>query len=129
VACIGLQNAGKSSLVTVLTDNHFTEEMIPTVSVMRCRRAGPHAREESRTTFPFCIFRRLKPLSAQPTPSTPPRCEGRTKGRPACYPDLAGQPRFRSIWERYCSYPKLLSSADVCALCDQHAMQTSWSAR
>ncbi|TKA51275.1 hypothetical protein B0A53_05578 [Rhodotorula sp. CCFEE 5036] len=31
VACIGLQNAGKSSLVTVLTDNHFTEEMIPTV--------------------------------------------------------------------------------------------------
>lgn len=38
VACIGLQNAGKSSLVTVLTDNHFTEEMIPTVSVARpCR--------------------------------------------------------------------------------------------
>ncbi|KAG0660026.1 hypothetical protein C6P46_004831 [Rhodotorula mucilaginosa] len=32
VACIGLQNAGKSSLVTVLTDNHFTEEMIPTVT-------------------------------------------------------------------------------------------------
>lgn len=31
IACIGLQNAGKSSLVTVLTDNHFTEEMIPTV--------------------------------------------------------------------------------------------------
>lgn len=31
IACIGLQNAGKSSLIAVLTDNHFTEEMIPTV--------------------------------------------------------------------------------------------------
>ncbi|BGP20448.1 hypothetical protein JCM10213v2_008596 [Rhodosporidiobolus nylandii] len=51
VACIGLQNAGKTSLVNVLTNNDFSESMIPTT---------------------------LKVW------------------------DLAGQPRFRSIWERYC---------------------------
>ncbi|KWU45161.1 P-loop containing nucleoside triphosphate hydrolase protein [Rhodotorula sp. JG-1b] len=60
VACIGLQNAGKSSLVTVLTDNHFTEEMIPTVGFN---------------------LRKIQ------------------KGNVV---HLAGQPRFRSIWERYC---------------------------
>ncbi|KPV73015.1 uncharacterized protein RHOBADRAFT_55257 [Rhodotorula graminis WP1] len=50
IACIGMQNAGKTSLVNVLTDNRFSESMIPTLKVW----------------------------------------------------DLAGQPRFRSIWERYC---------------------------
>lgn len=64
VACIGLQNAGKSSLVTVLTDNHFTEEMIPTV--------GFNLRKIQKGNVTMKVW------------------------------DLAGQPRFRSIWERYC---------------------------
>lgn len=41
VACIGLQNAGKSSLITVLTDNHFTEDVIPTVSVHQSDSGAP----------------------------------------------------------------------------------------
>ncbi|BGP58415.1 hypothetical protein JCM8202_004239 [Rhodotorula sphaerocarpa] len=64
IACIGLQNAGKSSLIAVLTDNHFTEEMIPTV--------GFNLRKIQKGNVTIKVW------------------------------DLAGQPRFRSIWERYC---------------------------
>ncbi|GAA5997685.1 ADP-ribosylation factor-like protein [Rhodotorula paludigena] len=64
VACIGLQNAGKTSLVNVLTDNAFSESMIPTV--------GFNLRKVQKGNVTIKMW------------------------------DLAGQPRFRSIWERYC---------------------------
>ncbi|GAA5945055.1 hypothetical protein JCM10213_001543 [Rhodosporidiobolus nylandii] len=64
VACIGLQNAGKTSLVNVLTNNDFSESMIPTV--------GFNLRKIQKGNVTLKVW------------------------------DLAGQPRFRSIWERYC---------------------------
>ncbi|GAA6051605.1 hypothetical protein JCM3770_003493 [Rhodotorula araucariae] len=64
VACIGLQNAGKTSLVNVLTNNQFSESMIPTV--------GFNLRKIQKGNVTLKVW------------------------------DLAGQPRFRSIWERYC---------------------------
>lgn len=64
LSLIGLQNAGKSSFVNVLTTGQHTEDMIPTV--------GFNMRKV-------------------------------TKGRVAIKMwDLGGQPRFRSMWERYC---------------------------
>ncbi|GAA5877275.1 hypothetical protein JCM8547_002625 [Rhodosporidiobolus lusitaniae] len=64
IACIGLQNAGKTSLVNVLTKNDFSESMIPTV--------GFNLRKVQKGNVTLKVW------------------------------DLAGQPRFRSIWERYC---------------------------
>ncbi|GAA5917963.1 hypothetical protein JCM6882_001066 [Rhodosporidiobolus microsporus] len=64
IAVIGLQNAGKTSLVNVLTHNDFTENMIPTV--------GFNLRKIQKGNVTLKVW------------------------------DLAGQPRFRSIWERYC---------------------------
>ncbi|GAA5839811.1 hypothetical protein JCM9279_005174 [Rhodotorula babjevae] len=64
IACIGMQNAGKTSLVNVLTDNRFSESMIPTV--------GFNLRKIQKGSVTLKVW------------------------------DLAGQPRFRSIWERYC---------------------------
>eukprot|EP00959_Pyramimonas_sp_CCMP1952_P098960 2068718-Pyramimonas_sp.AAC.1 len=64
LSLIGLQNAGKSSFVNVLTTGIYTEDMIPTVGFN---------------------MRKL------------------TKGRVQIKMwDLGGQPRFRSMWERYC---------------------------
>ncbi|KAL6746172.1 ARF-related small GTPase [Haematococcus lacustris] len=64
IALIGLQNAGKSSLVNVLTVGTHQEDMIPTVgfSMKKCVKGG--------VTIKMW--------------------------------DLGGQPRFRSLWERYC---------------------------
>ncbi|CDR49670.1 hypothetical protein NBRC10512_005339 [Rhodotorula toruloides] len=64
IACIGLQNAGKTSLVNILTNNQFSESMIPTV--------GFNLRKIQKGNVTLKVW------------------------------DLAGQPRFRSIWERYC---------------------------
>ncbi|GAA6016018.1 hypothetical protein JCM10207_006839 [Rhodosporidiobolus poonsookiae] len=64
IACIGLQAAGKTSLVNVLTHNDFSESMIPTV--------GFNLRKVQKGNVTIKMW------------------------------DLAGQPRFRSIWERYC---------------------------
>jgi len=64
LSLIGLQNAGKSSFVNVLTTGQHIDDMIPTV--------GFNMRKV-------------------------------TKGRVAIKMwDLGGQPRFRSMWERYC---------------------------
>ncbi len=64
ITLVGLQNSGKSTLLTVLAGGKFTEDTIPTV--------GFNMRKV-------------------------------TKGRVTikCW-DLGGQPRFRSMWERYC---------------------------
>ncbi|KAI9819104.1 MAG: hypothetical protein M1826_001196 [Phylliscum demangeonii] len=64
VTMIGLQNAGKTSLLRVLAGGEFTIDSIPTVGFNMKRVQKGHVT--------------LK-----------------------CW-DLGGQPRFRSMWERYC---------------------------
>ncbi|KAL7275024.1 ADP-ribosylation factor-like protein 8B [Rhizina undulata] len=64
ITMIGLQNAGKTSLLRVLAGGEFTIDSIPTVGFSMKRVQKGHVT--------------LK-----------------------CW-DLGGQPRFRSMWERYC---------------------------
>lgn len=64
LALIGLQNAGKTSLVGVLATGAFNDDMIPTV--------GFNMRKVSKGNVTIKVW------------------------------DLGGQPRFRSMWERYC---------------------------
>ena len=64
LSLVGLQNAGKTSLVSVLAGGSFTEDMIPTV--------GFNMRKVTRGGVTIKLW------------------------------DLGGQPRFRSMWERYC---------------------------
>lgn len=64
VTLVGLQNSGKTTLVNVLTNGQFAEDMIPTV--------GFNMRKLSKGRVTLKIW------------------------------DIGGQPRFRSMWERYC---------------------------
>jgi len=64
LSLIGLQNAGKTSLVNVIATGGFTEDMIPTV--------GFNMRKVTKGNVTIKLW------------------------------DLGGQPRFRSMWERYC---------------------------
>eukprot|EP00743_Colponemidia_sp_Colp-15_P000997 GILK01001102.1.p1 GENE.GILK01001102.1~~GILK01001102.1.p1 ORF type:complete len:194 (+),score=23.94 GILK01001102.1:77-658(+) len=61
---VGLQNAGKTTLVNVLATGKFDEDMIPTV--------GFNMRKVTKGNVSIKLW------------------------------DLGGQPRFRSMWERYC---------------------------
>jgi ADP-ribosylation factor-like protein 8 len=61
---VGLQNAGKSTLVSVFATGAFSEDMIPTV--------GFNMRKVTKGNVSIKLW------------------------------DLGGQPRFRSMWERYC---------------------------
>ncbi|KAN0063333.1 hypothetical protein ACQY0O_004499 [Thecaphora frezii] len=64
ICVVGLQAAGKTSLVNLLSSGQFADEMVPTVGFnMRKIRSG-------NTTIKVW--------------------------------DIGGQPRFRSMWERYC---------------------------
>ncbi|SJX61629.1 related to ARL1-ADP-ribosylation factor [Sporisorium reilianum f. sp. reilianum] len=64
ICVVGLQAAGKTSLVNLLSSGQFADEMVPTVGFnMRKVRSG-------NTTLKVW--------------------------------DIGGQPRFRSMWERYC---------------------------
>merc|ERR1739841_142680 len=64
LSLIGLQNAGKTSLVNVVATGGFSEDMIPTV--------GFNMRKVTKGKVTIKLW------------------------------DLGGQPRFRSMWERYC---------------------------
>ncbi|OAP61952.1 hypothetical protein AYL99_04155 [Fonsecaea erecta] len=64
VAIVGLQNAGKTSLVRVLAGNEFTVDTVPTVAFNKREVKKGHVSIK-------------------------------------CW-DLGGQPRYRSMWERYC---------------------------
>mmetsp|Transcript_1226 Transcript_1226/g.4349 ORF Transcript_1226/g.4349 Transcript_1226/m.4349 type:complete len:123 (-) Transcript_1226:484-852(-) len=64
LSLVGLQNAGKTSLVNVISTGSFTEDMIPTV--------GFNMRKVQKGKVTIKLW------------------------------DLGGQPRFRSMWERYC---------------------------
>jgi len=64
VTIVGLQNAGKTSLLRVLAGDEFTIDSIPTVAFNKKEVKKGHVSIK-------------------------------------CW-DLGGQPRFRSMWERYC---------------------------
>ncbi|XP_012079419.1 ADP-ribosylation factor-like protein 8a isoform X1 [Jatropha curcas] len=64
LSLIGLQNAGKTSLVNVVATGGYSEDMIPTV--------GFNMRKLTKGNVTIKLW------------------------------DLGGQPRFRSMWERYC---------------------------
>ncbi|KAI5076406.1 hypothetical protein GOP47_0008471 [Adiantum capillus-veneris] len=64
LSLIGLQSAGKTSLVNVIATGGYSEDMIPTV--------GFNMRKVTRGNVTIKLW------------------------------DLGGQPRFRSMWERYC---------------------------
>ncbi|KAG8091462.1 hypothetical protein GUJ93_ZPchr0012g21110 [Zizania palustris] len=64
LSLIGLQNAGKTSLVNVIATGGFSEDMIPTV--------GFNMKKVTKGNVTIKLW------------------------------DLGGQPRFRSMWERYC---------------------------
>ncbi|KAI7242273.1 ras small GTPase [Hortaea werneckii] len=75
ITMIGLQNAGKTSLLRVLAGGEFTIDSIPTVGFNMKRVQKGHVT--------------LK-----------------------CW-DLGGQPRFRSMWERYCRGVNAIVYVDV----------------
>ncbi|KAH0468078.1 hypothetical protein IEQ34_003111 [Dendrobium chrysotoxum] len=64
LSLIGLQNAGKTSLVNVIATGGYSEDMIPTV--------GFNMRKVTKGNVTIKLW------------------------------DIGGQPRFRSMWERYC---------------------------
>jgi len=64
ITLIGLANAGKTSLVNVLTAGQYSETMVPTV--------GFNLKRVTKGNVTIKLW------------------------------DIAGQPRFRSIWDRYC---------------------------
>merc|ERR1711907_371878 len=64
ITLVGLQNAGKSTLVNVIATGSYDDNMIPTV--------GFNMRKVTRGKVTIKLW------------------------------DLGGQPRFRSMWERYC---------------------------
>ncbi|KAJ3673955.1 hypothetical protein LUZ60_005947 [Juncus effusus] len=64
LSLIGLQNAGKTSLVNVIATGGYSEDMIPTV--------GFNMKKVVKGNVTIKLW------------------------------DLGGQPRFRSMWERYC---------------------------
>jgi len=61
---VGLQNSGKTTLVNVLANGQFQEDMIPTV--------GFNMKKITKGNVTIKLW------------------------------DIGGQPRFRSMWERYC---------------------------
>jgi len=61
---VGLQSSGKSTLVNVISNGQFSEDMIPTV--------GFNMKKVTRGNVTIKLW------------------------------DIGGQPRFRSMWERYC---------------------------
>merc|ERR1711934_1184856 len=65
ITLVGLQNAGKSTLVNVIASGCYVEDMIPTV--------GFNMRKVTKGKVTIKMW------------------------------DLGGQPRFRGMWERYCS--------------------------
>ncbi|CAO1620192.1 unnamed protein product [Parajaminaea phylloscopi] len=64
IVILGLQSAGKTSLVNVISSGQFAEEMVPTV--------GFNMRKVQKGNVQIKMW------------------------------DIGGQPRFRSMWERYC---------------------------
>jgi len=61
---VGLQNSGKTTLVNVMANGQFAEDMIPTV--------GFNMKKVTKGNVTIKLW------------------------------DIGGQPRFRSMWERYC---------------------------
>ncbi|EEQ35790.1 ADP-ribosylation factor [Microsporum canis CBS 113480] len=84
---VGLQNAGKSSLLRVLAGGEFTVEYV---------LGG-----EYRVFFYLGLTRNLEKNSSIPTIGFNTKRVQKGHVTLKCW-DLGGQPRFRPMWERYC---------------------------
>ncbi|KAI5481823.1 alpha/beta-hydrolase [Pseudohyphozyma bogoriensis] len=87
IAIIGLQNSGKTSLVNVLTVGEFSEDMVPTV--------GFNLKKVTKGNVTIKLWGtmiRSCPASSSSTGTL----------TLIFISDIGGQPRFRSMWERYC---------------------------
>jgi ADP-ribosylation factor-like protein 8 len=80
---VGLQNAGKSTLVSVFATGAFSEDMIPTV--------GFNMRKVTKGNVSIKLW------------------------------DLGGQPRFRSMWERYCRSAHAIARQSLRLAANRHA--------
>ncbi|OXB71386.1 UNVERIFIED_CONTAM: hypothetical protein H355_016717 [Colinus virginianus] len=77
---VGLQYSGKTTLLTVLASGQFTEDMIPTVgfNMRKITKGNVTIKHSSKKVLGLVYFYLFQVW------------------------DIGGQPRFRSMWERYC---------------------------
>lgn len=117
LSLIGLQNAGKTSLVNVLTTGTFHEDMMPTVgfNMRKVTKGGvtiklwdlggqvraPAGTQCVRPLSAVVWFLRLPRLGRGARASTAPQPADSQEPRPALAA-VPAQARFRSMWERYC---------------------------
>ncbi|KAJ5369857.1 ADP-ribosylation factor-like protein 8B [Penicillium cataractarum] len=101
VTMIGLQNAGKSSLLRVLAGGEFTVDSIPTIGFNTKRVQKGHVT--------------LKWYDESTSSESDPDNIANSRSW-----DLGGQPRFRPMWERYCrgvnAIVYIVDAADKAAL-------------
>jgi ADP-ribosylation factor-like protein 8 len=75
ITLIGLQNSGKTTLLNVFAAGEFKEDSIPTVGFNMKKVTKGHVTIKAYSPPSMTLINRW---------------------------DLGGQPRFRSMWERYC---------------------------
>ncbi|KAF9733297.1 ADP-ribosylation factor family protein [Paraphaeosphaeria minitans] len=93
ITMIGLQNAGKTSLLRVLAGGEFTVDSIPTVGFnMKRVQKGHVTLKCAKLVRAILLGCRIKYPVARISAD---------HHRHSSW-DLGGQPRFRSMWERYC---------------------------
>ncbi|KAI2790283.1 ADP-ribosylation factor-like protein 8c [Penicillium oxalicum] len=113
VTMIGLQNAGKSSLLRVLAGGEFTVDSIPTIGFNTKRVQKGHV---TLKWYENLLLENLiwgRQLPAEITTRELAYTDRRSW-------DLGGQPRFRPMWERYCrgvnAIVYIVDAADKAAL-------------
>ncbi|PWA23255.1 hypothetical protein CCH79_00018983, partial [Gambusia affinis] len=84
---VGLQYSGKTTFVNVIASGQFSEDMIPTVGFNMRKITKGNVTIKVGSSIP-CVSLSCSVLSC------PSLCLQLW--------DIGGQPRFRSMWERYC---------------------------
>ncbi|KAF8398962.1 hypothetical protein HHK36_014827 [Tetracentron sinense] len=96
LSLIGLQNAGKTSLLNAIATGGYSEDMIPTVGINSSRLS-------ELSILWLVIFRNLIKDCSNSENQVGFNMRKVTKGNVTIKLwDLGGQQRFRTMWERYC---------------------------
>ncbi|MCP9266045.1 ADP-ribosylation factor-like protein 8B [Dirofilaria immitis] len=99
---VGLQNSGKTTFVNVIASGQFTEDMIPTVgfNMRKITKGNVTIKIAQYGIIGTGILKAENFENSKKSGSTITQ-SGHYK---ICYFlwDIGGQPRFRSMWERYC---------------------------